>query len=87
MTGFILPFYIFLDVNGGAVLNYVLYTEALPGRDDVLTMKAFIMPGIGAGYRISDNFSVSLFGSMVFIMFDNNMYSSLSLGLKAGLSF
>ncbi|MBA7716718.1 hypothetical protein ES703_125794 [subsurface metagenome] len=86
-TSFMLPFYVSIEVNGGAAINLITFRQPWLGREYIVTIKPFIAPVVDIGIYISPAVCVSVYESLMMILFDNTTYLGSSTGLKIEYHF
>lgn len=81
------PFFAAIEAAGGASINILTYTGNYANKEDVTVVKPFVESSIGVGYNFRSGFSVSILGSLMMILFDNNLYMGLAPSIRAEYNF
>lgn len=77
----------FIEVATGAAVSFVTYKDQYFYREDVTTTKLFLIPTIGAGFKINPRIGVYLYGSLNTIFFDGAIYTGITPGLRGEFNF
>ena len=81
------PWHLRVGAAGGVTVNYVIYKEAYPFRDNLLKVSPFVAPSLGMGYGLSARLSLELNAYLWTVFYTDAIYVGIApaFGLRIAL--